>query len=270
MSPARPVVAAGSLHYRAAVAELPASARLSDHASEGVVVVPEEGPWWTSLVEVQAAGALAVVVSNPKSVPLAAFEALEALAGFLGEEPVTVPVVVEGPRLRSDVVVNALDARAGSPASMVTVEGAASAGEMEATLRDGLRWAAVLAGGPLSYCGGGDGIFLLEAAGASGPVPVTVGVRQLTGDARDPLLRVMALGEVRTEVECGRAGASIRLKTTTGHGTTLAPLRYETSARLALRRALDACSSGERLTELDHLLEDHRLVSTLLDPHKQD
>ncbi len=266
MSPARPVVAAGSLHYRAAVAELPASARLSDHASEGVVVVPGEGPWWTSLVEAQAAGALAVVVSNPKSVSLAAFE---ALAAFL-EDPVSVPVVVERPTLRSDVVVNALDARAGSPASMVTVEGAASAGEMEATLRDGLRWAAVLAGGPLSYCGGGDGIFLLEAAGASGPVPVTVGVRQLTGDARDPLLRVMALGEVRTEVECGRAGASIRLKTTTGHGTTLAPLRYETSARLALRRALDACSSGERLTELDHLLEDHRLVSTLLDPHKQD
>ena len=266
MSPARPVVAAGSLHYRAAVAELPASARLSDHASEGVVVVPGEGPWWTSLVEAQAAGALSVVVSNPKSVSLAAFE---ALAAFL-EDPVSVPVVVERPTLRSDVVVNALDARAGSPASMVTVEGAASAGEMEATLRDGLRWAAVLAGGPLSYCGGGDGIFLLEAAGASGPVPVTVGVRQLTGDARDPLLRVMALGEVRTEVECGRAGASIRLKTTTGHGTTLAPLRYETSARLALRRALDACSSGERLTELDHLLEDHRLVSTLLDPHKQD
>ena len=266
MSPARPVVAAGSLHYRAAVAELPASARLSDHASDGVVVVPGDGPWWTSLVEAQAAGALAVVVSNPKSVSLAAFE---ALAAFL-EDPVSVPVVVERPTLRSDVVVNALDARAGSPASMVTVEGAASAGEMEATLRDGLRWAAVLAGGPLSYCGGGDGIFLLEAAGASGPVPVTVGVRQLTGDARDPLLRVMAVGEVRTEVECGRAGASIRLKTTTGHGTTLAPLRYETSARLALRRALDACSSGERLTELDHLLEDHRLVSTLLDPHKQD
>ena len=266
MSPARPVVAAGSLHYRAAVAELPASARLSDHASDGVVVVPGDGPWWTSLVEAQAAGALAVVVSNPKSVSLAAFE---ALAAFL-EDPVSVPVVVERPTLRSDVVVNALDARAGSPASMVTVEGAASAGEMEATLRDGLRWAAVLAGGPLSYCGGGDGIFLLEAAGASGPVPVTVGVRQLTGDARDPLLRVMALGEVRTEVECGRAGASIRLKTTTGHGTTLAPLRYETSARLALRRALDACSSDERLTELDHLLEDHRLVSNLLDPHKQD
>ena len=269
MSPARPVVAAGSLHYRAAVAELPASARLSDHASDGVVVVPGDGPWWTSLVEAQAEGALSMVVSNPKRVPLAALEALEALSGFL-EEPGSVPVMVERPRLRSDVVVNALDARAGSPASMVTVEGAASAGEMEATLRDGLRWAAVLAGGPLSYCGGGDGIFLLEAAGASGPVPVTVGVRQLTGDARDPLLRVMAVGEVRTEVECGRAGASIRLKTTTGHGTTLAPLRYETSARLALRRALDACSSDERLTELDHLLEDHRLVSTLLDPHKQD
>jgi len=94
MSPARPVVAAGSLHYRAAVAELPASARLSDHASEGVVVVPGEGPWWTSLVEAQAAGALAVVVSNPKSVSLAAFE---ALAAFL-EDPVSVPVVVERPK----------------------------------------------------------------------------------------------------------------------------------------------------------------------------
>lgn len=256
MSPARPVVAE-SLDYRAAIAELPASARQSDLARGGVLIVPGDGPWWISLVEAQAAGASAVVVSNPKRVPLA------ALAAFL-EESVTVPVVVERPRLRTDVVKDALDARAGSPVSMVTVESAAAAGEMEATLRDGLRWAAVLAGGPLSYCGGGDGIFLLEAAGASGPVPVTAGVRVLTDEARDPMLRVMALGEVRSEVECGRAGAGIRLKTATGHGTGLPPVRYETSARLALRRALDACSSGAQLTELDHLLEDQRLVSTLL------
>jgi hypothetical protein len=43
-----------------------------------------------------------------------------------------------------------------------------------------------------------------------------------------------------------------------------APERYESSARLALRRALAACSSGEPVADLDELLEDISLAAALL------
>lgn len=260
MSGARAVVATAR-NYRAAVAELRGSARHSDLVPGAVVVIPGGGPWWTLLLEAQAAGAAAVVVSNPGRVPPEAGSALSA-------DAVTLPVVVERPYARADILADALDARAANAPTMVTVECAARAPDLGATLRDGLRWAAVLAGGPLSYCGGGDGTFLLEAAGVSGPVPVTAGVRLLTGDARDPLLRVMALGEVRSEIESGRVGAGVRLETATFNGTIQAPLRYETPARLALRRALDSCRSGERPDDLEHLLSDHDLAAHLLEPHK--
>jgi hypothetical protein len=42
-----------------------------------------------------------------------------------------------------------------------------------------------------------------------------------------------------------------------------APERYESSARLALRRALDACLSGKQEADLDELLQDMALAWAL-------
>jgi hypothetical protein len=56
----------------------------------------------------------------------------------------------------------------------------------------------------------------------------------------------------------------MRLETSTEEGILRAPERYESSARLALRRALAACSSGEPVADLDELLEDISLAAALL------
>lgn len=77
------------------------------------------------------------------------------------------------------------------------------------------------------------------------------------------LLQLLALGEVRTEVAVDQPAGLTRLETSTEDGTLRAPERYESSARLALRRALVACSSGQPVTDLDELLEDSALTWAL-------
>jgi len=54
-----------------------------------------------------------------------------------------------------------------------------------------------------------------------------------------------------------------RVETSTEDGLLRAPERFESSARLALRRALVACSSGRPVTDLDDLLEDTALTWAL-------
>jgi hypothetical protein len=56
-----------------------------------------------------------------------------------------------------------------------------------------------------------------------------------------------------------------RVETSGNDGTLRAPERYEASARVALRRALRACSSGDPAADLDALLEDMALTHALLE-----
>jgi hypothetical protein len=55
------------------------------------------------------------------------------------------------------------------------------------------------------------------------------------------------------------------VETVTEGGTLRAPERYESSARLALRRAIDACLSGDPVADLDDLLHDMAVMGALLD-----
>jgi hypothetical protein len=92
---------------------------------------------------------------------------------------------------------------------------------------------------------------LLDAPGPGGTLPVSVLATAAGGIHPGGLLQVLALGEVRSEV--------------TVDGTLNAPERYESSARLALRRALEACSSREPVADLDEMLEDLVLAAALMD-----
>lgn len=265
MTGAVPVVA-HSRRYRAAVAELPTGALSAEDREGAVVVVAGEGEWWTALLEAQAAGALAVVVERPHSL---ATTAAAELAGA-----VTIPVAVERTHARPDAIAAAALGREGNPATLVGIECAASRGQLEVALRDSLRWAAVLAGGPLRTTRGGlprgGGVALLEALPATGvPVPVTLGARLLPGDGRQPLLRITALGEVRSEVEMTGGPLALRTTTSTVRGSTVAPLLYEDAARSALRRALEAACTGAVLADLGELLEDQYIVAGLMDEHNQ-
>jgi hypothetical protein len=108
-------------------------------------------------------------------------------------------------------------------------------------------------------------IALLDTGGsAGGAIPVTLGATAAAGLHADGLLQVLALGEVRTEVTVDQPAGLTRLETSTEHGTLRARERYESSARLALRRAIEARSSGQPGTELAELLEDMSLTRALL------
>ncbi|MFF2840819.1 hypothetical protein [Paenarthrobacter sp. NPDC057981] len=260
MSAAVPVFAT-TAGYRAAVAELPMGARQTEAARGAVVVVPGEGQWWTALLEAEANGAVAAVVGNPQRVPA---EAVATLRGLL-----SIPVVVERPFARQDDVAAAASARAGSPATLVTIECAAAPGGLASPLRDGLRWATTLAGGPLERIGSGGGMALLKATPPSGHLPVTVLTTRWSQEAAAPMLRVAALGEVRSVVESDAAGQGVRFTTASADGSTTSAVRYEGSARLALRRALEAVAAACPLPDLTELLEDQEILAELLPEHKQ-
>ena len=57
--------------YRAAVAELPLSARLATEAAGAIVVVPGDAGWVDAALAAAAAGAAAVVVARPALAPAA-------------------------------------------------------------------------------------------------------------------------------------------------------------------------------------------------------
>jgi hypothetical protein len=78
------------------------------------------------------------------------------------------------------------------------------------------------------------------------------------------LLQVLALGEVRTEVTLDQTARLARVETFTEEGALRAPERFESSARLALRRAIDACLSDGPAADLEELLQDMALARSLL------
>jgi hypothetical protein len=246
--------------YVAAVAELPLSAALSNDMQGAVAVVPGCGDWWQGMLAARAGGAAAVVVAEPVALPQ---EMLEACPW-----PGDLPVIIERSRLRPDVVADAVRARRGAPPRIITVECAAPAAGLDAVIRDGLGWARSLAGGSLTLRSGAAAaqgrIALLDAGvPAGGSFPVTLAA-VAAGLHAGGLLQLRALGEVGTEVTVDQPAGLTRLETSTEHGTLRAPERYESPARLALRRALEACASGRSVADLDELLEDMTLTRTLL------
>jgi hypothetical protein len=248
--------------YSAAVAGLPLSAAITDHRRGAVVVVPGSGDWWIAMLEAMAAGAAAVVLTDPAVLQRGVVEAVPW--------PGDIPVIVDRPRLRPDVVADALLARRGSPPRLVTVECAAPAAALDGVILDGFGWARSLTGAPLalhaSIATVQGRIALLESRDSGdGSVPATVMATPVGGVHPGGLLQVLALGEVRTEVTLDQAARLARVETFTEEGALRAPERFASSERLALRRAIDACLSDGPTADLDELLQDMALARSLLD-----
>ncbi|WP_285246691.1 hypothetical protein [Pseudarthrobacter sp. efr-133-R2A-89] len=243
--------------YVAAAAGLPASARLAEDVCGAVAVIPGSGNWWAGLLDARDQGAAAVVIADPAAPPLEVFAAGAWSGG--------IPVVVDRPGLRADMVADAVRARRGTLPRVVTVECTAPAALLDAVIRDGLGWARSLAGSQLTFRAGmaaGQGIMgLLDSPMAGGGrLSSTLVGTVLEGPAAGGLLQVLALGEVRTEVAIDLAAGRVKLGTSTVEGALRAPERYEAPARLALRRAIEAASSGREVADLEELLEDQRLA----------
>lgn len=239
--------------YLAALAQLPVSAGPADDVRGGVAVVPGSGDWWQGLLAARAGGAVAVVLADPGMLRP------DAVDGGLW--PGDIPVIVDRPGLRADVVADAAQARRSSQPRMLTIDCAGPAAGLAGLIRDGVGWARSLMGSALEPGAGtstaGATMALLEGRGVDGtPTPVTLMATRAGGRRPGGLIRVVAHGEVRTEVTMDQPAGLVRVETSTGDGIFRAPTRYESPARLALRRAMEACVSGKPTSDLADLLAD--------------
>ena len=247
-------VLCGRAGYQAAVAELPLRTRQTRDAAEAIVVVQGEGNWSDRVRNAAGAGARAVIVSCPAVAPAAEVHRLRADVGRL-------PVIVERALFRSDASSDVAAGRAvigSSDVRLVAVDGAALPAELGTVLQDAIAWARVLAGGALAWHAASVGLALSNGTG-SGDVPVALNVVQIA--AGGSWIRAHALAEVRSELE---ATAERTVVITTGeHGAVVAPARFETPQRLALRRAIHALEGGDEPLDLAELAADAALAEQL-------
>lgn len=249
--------------YRVAVAGLPLRARLARDAGSApsepgagesvagaIVVVDGVTGWWDAAAAAVDARARAVLVSEPRGVPL------ESATKLL--EQTTVPIAVHRARLRHDLVDQAVAARDGAPPRIVVAEVRGSAIALHAIVRDAVGWIRALGGARLEVASTAatsrGGTALLRSRDDGRAIGSTVFA---ASEPRGELLRIRALGETATDIDIDEAMGRSEVATSTAAGRTAAPTRFEEGERAALRRAVDAVASGTtHLPDLEHLLHD--------------
>ncbi len=239
-------VVTADVDYRVAVAELPRSARLDDDP-RGALVVTTGDP--SAVGEAVASGAAAVIVAHPTA----------------GLPSVAVPVILDRALLRPDL---AAEATPSAAPLLVQVEASAAAADLAATLRDALGWARVLAGSTLQLRSrqvAPDGVAaLLEGTSPSGmPVPVSLVVSSRPATA--PWIRATAIGPRRCEVTLDGARGLARVERAAEAGRSRSASRWESGARLAIRRAI-AALEGTPSGDAEAWALDDELASGLAHP----
>lgn len=243
-------VVASAGPYRAAIAELPLSTRVVDGAMGAIVVVSGSTRWVHAALVAAAAGAVAVVVSDPAFVPTEELRRLDAT--------IRVPVIVARPLLRPDVVRAALEAREGAVPRVLAVDGGAAPGTTATLMRDAIGWLRLFAPGGLTVIRGDGALALL---GAGDDIAATLSIAS-TARAGEGWIHLQVLGETVTDIDV--EGRSARVVTSTRAGTMLAPALFESSERLALRRALGALHSPAESADIRDLIADTEVAERLL------
>ncbi|MFE5673210.1 hypothetical protein ACFQ58_16550 [Agromyces sp. NPDC056523] len=255
MTAAVPVLT--DLHaYRVAVAELPASARLTADPAGAIVVVDGATAWWDAAARAIDAPAAAIVVDAPIEVPLDAVRALAA--------PDAVPILVHRPRVRHDLVAVALEHRGEAPPPRVVVaEGRASVDHLPALVRDAIGWIRAFGGGPVDVASGAGasvGVSALLRSRSDGRVVGSLIAAAIRPDGE--WLRIQALGETTTEFELDAALGRCELATSTSRGRLVAPTRFESGERAVLRRAMAASlESSDVVGDLAGLIDDEETAA---------
>lgn len=243
-------VVTGLPRYAAAVAELAPRARLVREARGAVVVVDGARRWWLDAAEAASAGAVGVVVAEPRLAPPAD-----------GLEDVRIPLVIARRRLRADVGAQARPARA---PRLIVADADGPAHGLATWLRDVVGWCRVVAGGPVRIDRAARSAGALLAAGstpAGVPVSITVTTRDVGAAAACALV---GIGEERTEVTWDEAAGSIDVARVDAGGRHTAVPSRESAERLALRRALEAVAAGSAPDDLRDLRDDARAVDDVL------
>lgn len=246
--------------YRAAVASLAVSTVPADAAAGAIVVLSGQDDWWDGVPAAQADGAAAVVVAAPLAAPS------DAVQGLL--DTAAVPVLLERPRLRPDVVQQLVDALADASPSLVTVECSAVAPEAAAVIHDALGWARAIGRGrlaPQSASTTAHGsIGLLRASHADRPLDITLLVNVVNSGRPGGFLRLTCLGEVLATVTVDVPAGVASLDVATEKDTMRLPTCFEATERLTLRRALQALDDGQPPADLAGLLDDSQLSTSFL------
>ncbi|MDQ0726559.1 hypothetical protein [Microbacterium sp. W4I20] len=251
-------VSGATARYRTAITELPLRARVVEQL-EGAIVVVDGAPGWPARSRVALQGrASALLIAHPVAVDDDELAALEAAAG-------SVPVVLDRPWLRADLVADAAAPRAGVDAARpVTVDTVAIPGELGAMVRESLGWLRMLAGGELELRAAAavpHGLLaLLEEPVSGRAATLTASTLVGRGGAR---LRAQAVGETRLEIDLDAATDARSVDVSTAEGTLRRPRRRESSARVALRRAIDAISRGDGTGDLRAFRHDAALAASV-------
>ena len=254
---ARVPVLAGLPAYRVAVAGLPMRAEPAMDRSGAVVVVDGATPWWDAAQRALDDGAAALLVAEPRDVPLEAVRRLVATA--------EAPIVVHRARLRADLVERALGQREHRAPRIVVAECRADARDLASMVRDAVGWVRSFAGGPpavASASAASDGGSALLRSADDRRVVGSL-IASLTTPA-GATLRVQALGEATTELEIDEPAGRSELSTSTARGRLVAPARHEAGERVALRRAIEVLAGGSGSRDLADLLNDEEAASAIL------
>lgn len=243
--------------YRVAVAALPLRTQRASEAAGAIVVVDGATSWWEGAAVAVAAGASAVLIDEPRNIPLT------ALSDLLARCPV--PVIVHRSRLRHDLVSQAVEQRGGILPRVIVAECRASPAGLAAMVRDAAGWMRELSNTSLTVSattlGPDGGTALLRGAASDRVVgSMTITVTRPEGT----LLRITGLGEVTTDLEIDEPLGRSELATSTGSGRMVAPSRFEAGERVALRRALNAVMGNTLPLDLTGLSHDAEVADAIL------
>jgi hypothetical protein len=243
---------ASSGEFPAAVAQLPGRTRAAASPDGAICIV--DGRAWVHDVPAMIDGARAVVLTRAAAVPDAGLVAL-ARGG--------VPVVVDRPRLRADDVA-AVRAGDVSRPRHVIVDVLAVAEELRAAVADGVGWARVIVGGDLVVRSSATTPeSLLAALEGAGGIGVSLAATRQTMPA-GVAIRAYGIAETRVEVQIDDVAGIREVRYEDAAGRSLPALSYETSLRLALRRALAAVDGHDAADDAGDLLGDRRVADDLL------
>lgn len=245
--------------YRAAVAARALSTRPASVGEPALEVIDGAGRWWERLHEGLRGDALAFLIANP-------IEAPPDRIAALSERAQSRPVIVERPLLRADIAEAAHRARDSSQPLMVVVECSAGSLHLPVVTRDAVGWIRILTGGCLdvrtSLRTATTCVAHLAPRGKPGP-PAVLTANRVDAQETAAFLSAIALGERRVEVTIDSVSGRTTVSTFTAAGRQVSLPRYEESARLSIRRAVEAVAAGSFPADLDELLSDSRAAEQI-------
>jgi hypothetical protein len=192
------------------------------------------------------------VVIDPRASPA---EDLAALARDL-----RVPVVAPRPRLRADVT-GVVENASGAARAVVAEAIGVSADRLE-ILHDALAWARLLAGGDLRLVAREVTPTGVLALLEHDDVPVSLTFALARSGAG--VIRAHTLGHERVDVTIDDGALIQRVEMHGAEGVRTAPPRWESAARLDLRRAIEAVRTSRRPRDLTDRASDAALVERLV------